>query len=68
MVPRDAALATRVQAIALYGRGSELRCIETRAVGNAPPQRTLMAGAAVEAAHVADAAALAGLCHGDAAR
>ncbi len=68
MAPKDAAQATRVQAIALYGRGSELRCIETRAVGNAPPQRTLLAGAAVDAANIADAAALVGLCHGDTAR
>jgi hypothetical protein len=68
MVPRDAALTKRVQSIALYGRGSELRCIETRAVGNAPPQRTLLAGAAVDAASIADAAALAATCHGDAAR
>jgi hypothetical protein len=68
MSPRDAALAKRVQAIALYGRGSELRCIETRMVGSAPPQRTLLAGAAVDAANVADAAALEGICHGDATR
>ncbi|HEY5804661.1 MAG TPA: LolA-related protein [Lysobacter sp.] len=67
MVPKDAAVAARMRAIALYGRGSELRCIETRATGNAPPQQTLMAGAAVDAANIADAAALAGLCHGGAA-
>ncbi|UNK51162.1 fatty acyl CoA synthetase [Lysobacter sp. S4-A87] len=68
MLPRDAAQATRLQAIALYGRGSELRCIETRTVGNAPPQHTLLAGAAVDAAAVVDAPALAELCHGGAAR
>lgn len=66
--PKEAALAAKLQAIALYGRGIELRCIETRAVGNAPPQRTLLAGAAMEAGAVTDAAALAALCHGDRAR
>lgn len=68
LVPKEAALSTRLQAIALYGRGSELRCIETRTAGSAPPQRTLLAGAAVDAASIADTAALTGLCHGDTAR
>ncbi|MFC3815327.1 LolA-related protein [Lysobacter sp. GCM10012299] len=68
MVPKDAAQAARLQSIALYGRGSELRCIETRTVGNAPPQRTLLAGAAADAAGVEAAPALEALCHGDATR
>ena len=60
--PTDAALAARVQKIVLYGRGAELRCIETQPAKGAV-QRTLLAGAAHEAATVADAATLATLCH-----
>ncbi len=65
--PRDAAMAAKVGVIALYGRGSELRCIETRPV-KGEPQRTLLAGAAREAVQLAaDAvteAGMATLCHG----
>lgn len=64
MTPRDAAMAAKLQAIVLYGRGAELRCIETRPVGNVEAQRTLLAGAAQDAAKVQDSAALATLCHG----
>ena len=60
--PTDAALATRVQRIVLYGRGAELRCIETQPA-KGPVQRTLLAGAAREAVGVTAAAALASLCH-----
>jgi hypothetical protein len=63
LVPRDAAMAAKVQAIALYGRGAELRCIETRPAGDGEVQRTLLAGAAREAADVATGTALAALCH-----
>ena len=63
LVPRDAAMAAKVQAIALYGRGAELRCIETRPAAAGEVQRTLLAGAAREAAEVATGAALAALCH-----
>lgn len=62
--PRDAAMARRVRGIALYGRGAELRCIETRPVAG-EIQRTLMAGAARSASGIADATSLAALCHGD---
>jgi hypothetical protein len=60
--PIDAALATRVRQIVLYGRGAELRCIETQPA-KGPVQRTLLAGAAREAASVTTTAALATLCH-----
>ena len=64
LTPKDAAMAEKVRAIALYGRGAELRCIETRpADGGGEIQRTLLAGAAREAGDVASAAALAALCH-----
>jgi hypothetical protein len=63
LVPRDAAMAAKVQAIALYGRGAELRCIETRPAAAGEVQRTLLAGAAREAIDVTTGAALAALCH-----
>lgn len=59
--PREAAVARRLSAMTLHGRGAELRCIETRAAG-APVQRTLLAGAARIAAPTLDAAGLAALC------
>lgn len=65
MTPKDAALAAKVQAIALYGRGAELRCIETRPRKTGELQRTLLAGAARAAGNIGDATALAALCHGD---
>lgn len=64
LVPRQPALARQLRDITLYGRGAELRCIETR-LGDAPePQRTLLAGAAAAAARLTDRTTLAGLCHG----
>ena len=63
LTPREAAVAARLRGITLYGRGAELRCIETRPV-QGDVQRTLLAGAARAAATVADAAALAALCTG----
>jgi hypothetical protein len=64
LAPKDAALAAKVRAIALYGRGAELRCIEMRpAAGGGEAQRTLLAGAAREADAATTAAALAALCH-----
>ena len=62
LVPRDPALR-KLGSIALQGRGSELRCIEATGPGGGEPQRTLLAGAAVEAHGVDDAQALAALCH-----
>lgn len=64
--PRDAALAARVERIVLHGRGSELRCIESIPAGDGAVQRTLLAGAARDAASVETAGALAALCSGDA--
>nr|WP_206862599.1 LolA-related protein [Lysobacter changpingensis] len=68
MTPKDAAMASKLQAIVLTGRGAELRCIQARPVGNGEAQRTLLAGAAQDAANVTDAAALAALCDGAPAR
>ena len=62
--PRDPTMAAKTKGIVLHGRGSELRCIETMTpVGE--PQRTLLAGAAHDAGAIADAQALAALCHGN---
>ena len=61
LTPKDAKLQASVRDITLHGRGAELRCIETRpAKGDL--QRTLLAGAAREAASATTSAALAGLC------
>ena len=61
LTPKDAKLQAGVRDITLHGRGAELRCIETRpAKGDL--QRTLLAGAAREAASATTSAALAGLC------
>lgn len=65
LVPRDARMAASIGQIALYGQGNELRCIETHPV-KGEAQRTLLAGAARAADGVADAVALAALCHADA--
>jgi hypothetical protein len=64
LAPKDAALARRVRGIVLHGRGAELRCIETLPARGGDVQRTLLAGAARDAARVADPAALAALCDG----
>lgn len=66
LVPKDAALAAKVEQVVLHGRGSELRCIESIPAGDGAVQRTLLAGAAQEAAGVESASALAALCSGDA--
>lgn len=67
LAPKDAALARRVRGIVLHGRGAELRCIETLPARGDEIQRTLLAGAARDAAQVRDSAALAALCDGAAA-
>lgn len=63
LTPRDAALAARLQSVTLYGRGAELRCIETQPT-RGETQRTLLAGAAEAARGVTAAGALATLCYG----
>jgi len=65
LTPKDAAMRQKVETITLYGRGSELRCIETQpTAGDA--QRTLLAGAARAAEGVTGTGALATLCYGGA--
>lgn len=63
LTPKDAALAAKTREIVLYGRGAELRCIETR-LATGDPQRTLLAGAAANTDPLVDAAELATICHG----
>lgn len=63
LTPKHADLAKQVEGVTLYGRGAELRCIETQ-LPKQPVQRTLLAGAAHAAGAVVDADALAALCHG----
>jgi hypothetical protein len=69
LTPKQAVLAAKLHDIALYGRDTELRCIETRpargATSSPPTQRTLLAGAARAANPSLDAAALLALCHGN---
>lgn len=62
--PREAAAAkVPVRQIQLYGKGAELRCIETSG-DRGDMQRTLLAGAAQAAAKVSDNDALIALCRG----
>ena len=62
MSPRQAALRQFVRDITLYGRGSELRCIETRAARGEEVQRTLMASAARSVTAATPAEQLVKLC------
>ncbi|KAF1715516.1 fatty acyl CoA synthetase [Pseudoxanthomonas yeongjuensis] len=61
LTPKDAKLQGSVRDITLYGHGAELRCIETRPA-RGDLQRTLLAGAAHEAAGTSTTEALAVLC------
>ena len=65
LLPGDPALAARLRGITLYGRGAELRCIETRTHADESPQRTLLASAARAAGDDASGDRLAALCHGE---
>ena len=77
LAPLDTQMKSSVRDITLYGRGAELRCIETRPL-KGDLQRTLLAGAANEAAKAgsdkagsdkaSSADALAALCRAGAAR
>jgi hypothetical protein len=64
--PKDAQLAAKVREIVLYGRGAELRCIETRPAKGDDMQRTLLAGAARDSAGATTPEALTALCRGGA--
>ncbi|MFL6591778.1 MAG: LolA-related protein [Luteimonas sp.] len=61
LTPKDPAFAARLRDIVLHGRGAELRCIETTPK-TGDVQRTLLAGAAHDAAGVTTSAGLAALC------
>lgn len=63
LTPKDATLQRKLQTVTLYGRGAELRCIETQPV-QGEAQRTLLAGAARAAGNVVAPGALAALCYG----
>ncbi len=62
LTPKDARFAAKVRDITLYGRGTELRCIETASTGTGDVQRTLLAGAAHDASPAMTSDALAALC------
>jgi len=64
LTPKDKAMAERVRDIQLYGRGSELRCIETHSTKAGEIQRTLLATAARSAPAKLGMDAMAALCHG----
>lgn len=64
LAPKDAALAAKVRRIVLYGRGAELRCIETEQAGTGQTQRTLLASAALASDGQA-LEALPALCRGE---
>ncbi len=65
LTPKSTAMQQQLQTITLYGRGAELRCIETQPV-QGDSQRTLLAGAARAAGNVTAPGALATLCYGGA--
>jgi hypothetical protein len=65
LTPKDPVMLQKLQAVTLYGRGAELRCIETQPV-HGESQRTLLAGAARAAETVYAPGALATLCYGGA--
>lgn len=64
LTPKDAVLAAKVRTITLYGRGAELRCIETQPAKSGDVQHTLLASAARAAGASLEADAIAALCHG----
>ena len=64
LTPTDPAFKAKVRDITLYGRGAELRCIETTPASG-EVQRTLLAGAARAADAASQAATIQTLCQGD---
>ena len=67
LAPLDAQMQRSVRDITLYGRGAELRCIETRPF-KGDLQRTLLAGAANDSVKATTPDALAALCRAGTAR
>jgi hypothetical protein len=63
-VPKAAPQSDKMRDITLYGRGVELRCIESRPV-QGDVQRTLLAGAARVAHETTSAAGVVALCRGE---
>lgn len=63
MTPKEAAMKQHLTDITLYGRGAELRCIETRAVAGGEVQRTLLASAARSLPGAVDAIHVERVCH-----
>lgn len=63
LAPKQPSLAAKVKQILLYGRGAELRCIETEAAGSGDIQRTLLATAARAVEAGTSDQALVALCH-----
>ena len=68
LTPKDATLAKQLRGITLFGRGSELRCIETQLAKGGEVQRTLLASAAAAVGNATADATLQAICHGEAAR
>ena len=64
MTPKEPALAKRLRSITLHGQGAELRCIETESANGKELQRTLLAGAAVDATGEQTEQALVAMCSG----
>ena len=62
MTPRQPTLKSHVRDITLYGRGSELHCIETRAIRGEEVQRTLLASAARSVTAATSGTQLVALC------
>ena len=62
MTPKQATLKQHVRDITLYGRGSELHCIETRAIRGEEVQRTLLASAARSVTAATSGTQLVALC------
>lgn len=63
LTPKETAMQQHLSDITLYGRGAELRCIETRAVTGGEVQRTLLASVARSLPANADQAHIERLCH-----
>src|SRR3546814_3079474 len=64
LTPKAEPLAEKLRDIALYGRGIELRCIETRPT-EGDIQRPLLAGAARTAHEINSVDGLVALCSGE---